>query len=446
MPLTLSNTLQLAPRLEQKLKITPQMRQSLRVLEFSADDLKSYLENELAANPFLEEARPARLKENFRARSMSGEEAERRRHFEEAAMVGPPSLETHLWNQTRILNLSADERNIATEIIGNLNEDGYLSTSLSEIAQSADASLKETEEVLVKIQSLDPPGVAARNLAECLLIQLRFSEPRPDSPKFLAVQIVKNHLEALKTKKFKKISKALNVSFSKVQESVREIRRLDPRPGLNFSTVRPITVVPDIIIKKYGKRYRVMSREREFPDIQINASYRKSLEAYKNISGEKKYLKERMRSAFLLLKALDKRGKTLERLARCLVTEQREFLERGPAHLKPFTMKQAAHILELHKSTVSRAARHKYVETPHGIFEFKFFFGAGPPGPGKLFSGRSIQSRIQKIIKKENKKKPLPDDEILAILKSQGIQLSRRTVAKYRQKLRIQSSYIRKVI
>lgn len=437
MMLNLSGTLQLIPRLDQKLKLTPQMKQSLHLLNLSAEDLDAFLENALSENPFLEHMRPIGTR-------VGDDEAEQQRRFDEAASVQSESLEKHLWDQIRFFHWSTIEKELTEEIIGNLNEDGYLPVSLSEIAGTVGASLEKAEEVLLKIQSLDPPGVAARNLKECLLIQLGRFECLPNSPKALAGQIIKNYLEDLKITRYRAIARRLKVSLRRVQCAVHQIRTLNPRPGLNFSNVRPMTKIPDILLHRRGKKYQMINCRQPFTRIRINPAYQKFFKQKKMLSEQEKNFKEQLRSGLWLVKALDRREKTIEKLARCLIKEQREFLDKGPAYLKPLTMEKTARILGLHKSTVSRAGAHKYVKTPHGIFEFKFFFGGGLGGPKNFFSGQSVRSRIQALIMKENKKNPLHDAQIAETLQSQGIEVARRTVAKYRQKLRILPAYIRK--
>jgi len=394
-------------------------------------DLKLLLENELTANPLLEEVRAGRPA-GFDDVDGSGE------WLRDVLTQKPVSLGEHLLRQLGLLSISRRQLAIGREIIGNLNEDGYLCRTIAEIAEDCGVKLSEAESVLSLVQAFDPSGVACRDLRECLLIQLK-------SKNFhLAEHLLKEYLHELETKKFKVISVRLKVSEQDVHRAVEEIRRLDPKPGRQFSQTRSVTIVPEVEIYRRKRKYEVRLNHDEFPELKINAHYRELLAAADTQEETKRYLKEKMRAALDLMRALQERRKTVKRLARLVADAQEEFFEQGPSCLKALTFQKVAEALEVHKSTVWRAAAGKFVATPQGTYELKFFFSPSLPHGGGGYSVRSVQARLQEIVRHEDRSKPLSDQKIVTLLGTQGFPVSRRTVTKYRKKLRLQSSYLRK--
>jgi RNA polymerase sigma-54 factor len=447
-----------------RLWLTPRMRQAIEILELPAPELKNYLEKELISNPLLEEDWPqtrpiseiknsglqgADLGESGEGEktgeSIDEEIAKKMDYFRQNILAKPLSLEEYLLTQTSLLGFSAAQKRVAGEIAGNLNDDGYLSVPLPEIAASAGVSLEDSRHVLSLIQRLDPPGIAARDLRESLLIQLDLSSGAGEaSEKTLAKKIVRDHFEDLKRKKLHKIARDLKISILKIKEALACIRRLSPRPALGFGGQNPTRyVVPDVILKRVKGGFDINCRGNEMR-LKINASYKKLLENKNTPLPVKKYLKEKLSAAVCVMRAVDHREKTIEKIVRWMVKEQIEFFMKGPGHLKPFTLGQAAGFLGFHKSTLSRALANKYIETPHGAFELKKLFNAALGSGDEIRSAADIQNKILELTRHEDKKKPLSDEEIVKILQSQGMRVARRTVAKYRQRLRILPSTLRK--
>ena len=464
MNLTPKNTTQLTQHSAQRLKLTLQMRQSLKILQLSAIDLKDYLENESAANPLLDEERwdikklSLRKKEmnpdildslldhetaDYDENSFGNDSLQKKQNLVEDPITREVSLEARLLRQLNLLDLTSQKTHIGREIIGNINEDGYLVCGVAEIAKSCKAKVKEVKIVLNLIQGFEPAGIAARNLEECLLIQLDRNRVKHGFSGSLAVKIVKNHFQDLASKKYVEISKKLKVSIKKVIEAVDQIRRLDPKPTRNFSVSKPFTVIPDIVIHCSRDGYHIDSCSKELPRFRISFFYRTLLRAKNTSQVTKEYLKEKLNSGLGLIRAVERRGKTLERIANFIVKEQKEFLDYGLSHLKPMTLDKAARELGFHKSTLSRAANGKYIETPHGTFELKTLFNQGLPRDGKIYSSAAIKVKIQNILQ-EQLMVSLSDKKITDILTSEGISIARRTVTKYRQQLRILPSYFRK--
>ena len=440
MNLSLTQQLTLAPRLEVKLKLTPAMRQSLHLLQLPLMDLKLYLENELLTNPVLEEDEPALETESMNSPDSLEEES----LLEKTLASREVSLQEYLMHQLRLLKIPETEMSIAWEIVGNLDEDGYLRLSLDEVAASCSASPEETAGVLSRVQKLDPPGVAARSLGECLLIQLRAKSASFDTNGSLAARMVQHHLAELKTKKYGKIAGDLGVSLPEVLSAAAEIKKLDPKPARRFSQTKPFLIIPDVRIYRKRGRYEVEENGGEWPSLTISPFYRRLLKRTDTPAEAKKYIREKLSAGLSLMKALKDRGRTLERVARLITSEQTEFLEKGAAHLRPMTLEQAASRLGFHKSTLSRAVVNKYVDTPQGIFEFKTFFKQPACRENGLHSGEALKSRVQKLIQNENSRKPFSDKQLADLLVKQGIPIARRTIAKYREELRILPSYLRK--
>jgi RNA polymerase sigma-54 factor len=453
----LETKINISPKITSELRLTPQMRQAIMILRLPLLELKSFLDKELIENPLLEEA-TSRGEDELKAGSeidklieqIEGDFAERnqvydsqmqkRRDFLERCLTKPITLAEHLSSQLRMLNLSESEQRIGEMIIGSLDDNGYLRFSLNEIAEMLGVDIEQAQRALYIIQALDPPGVGARNLEECLLIQLR-AKGRNDS---LAGLIVKLHLFNLEMKRYDKISKTLGVSILEIKHARDEIARLEPKPGRNFGCQQTINIIPDAILQKIEDDYRVESKAKEFLQFRVNPHYKKMLKEKNIPESAKKYLREKLASALWLIRAVEQRQDTIRKIIECIIDLQREFLDKGSLYLKPLQLKDIANILGMHKSTISRAVADKYIQTPQGVFELRYFFDEGLKNACQNHSYKSIKVQIESLINEENPQKPLSDEKIVLILRGQGIHIARRTVAKYREELRILPSYLRK--
>ncbi len=355
-------------------------------------------------------------------------------------LSNPTSLIDHLnWQLT--MSHHSPEMNDAIEmILGNLNEDGYLTASLEEMAQSG-IEAGNLESALKIVQECDPPGIAARDLQECLLIQLRHL----GAENSIAWQIVKDHLPMLQNRQFKEIAKALGKTIQEIETAVEVIKKLDPFPGQRYNANQPRLIEPDVFIVKSGDEYTVVVSEDDLPQLRLNPAYRRLLDHGNATKEVRTYVKERYTSAMILLKNIEQRKQTIVRVCQAIIRRQRDFLDYGVDYLKPMMIKDVAEEVGVHPSTVSRAVSNKYTHTPQGVFELRYFFSEAVNGP----SGSSIpllilKRKVKKMIEMEDKNDPLTDDQIAKILCSQGIDVNRRTVAKYRADMKIPSTHQRR--
>ncbi|MES2307947.1 MAG: RNA polymerase factor sigma-54, partial [Verrucomicrobiota bacterium] len=328
------------------------------------------------------------------------------------------------------------------EIIGNLDEKGFLKVPLEEIAMSAQVPYDKVLQALELIQTFEPAGIAARSLPECLLIQLK----RLHKENEIEGQIVKDHLDDLGHKRYPQIAKALKIPAERVVEASQVIGQLNPRPGAAFaSDEKQNIVVPEIVIRKEEEGWQILINDEVIPKLKIKDEYKDLLGSTGEDRGLRDYLKEKIRSGKFLIKCLQQRQQTLNAISQEVLKRQMEFFEQGVAHLKPLTMNQVAEVVGVHETTVSRAVSGKYVVTPHGVFEMKYFFTTGYQGEdGQFISNTSVKDKIKEIIARENLSKPFSDEEIAKILSEQGVQVARRTVVKYRTALGILPSHLRK--
>jgi RNA polymerase sigma-54 factor len=350
------------------------------------------------------------------------------------------SLGDHLEEQLRFATEDEAMRRIGTEIIGNLDEDGYLRAELSEIAQRGQVPLEEVERALALVQSFDPPGVAARSVQECLLIQLK-ADPNPDP---VSVEIVEQYFEDLSRRRYPDIARALKLPLDRVMESVEEIMGLEPKPGRRFGGADTRYIVPDVVVQKMSGEYVVLLNEDGIPRLRVNSLYRSLL---RNSGDEaKQYVEQKLRSAVWLIKSVDQRQRTLRKVTQSIVKFQREFLDKGLPYLRPLSLRDVGEDIGMHESTISRVTTNKYVETPQGLFELKFFFHSGiASGDGEMVSSISVKKMIQDLLANEDPSKPLSDQEVAQILKGRGLVIARRTVAKYREELSILPSHQRRL-
>ena len=354
------------------------------------------------------------------------------------------TLTEHLIWQLNLSRLTDSEKRVGEQIIGNLDINGYLTASVEEISEQESLDVSFIKEVLEKIQEFDPPGIAARDIKECLLMQARFLGVSD----LLVETIIKEHLNDLETRNYNSIAKKLKVQLSDVLKAVPVISNMNPKPGLLYNEERSQYVVPDVFVLKVEDNYRIVLNDDGLPRLKISNFYREILGG---ISGKskaddcKEYIKERLQSATWLIKSIQQRQRTIYRVTESIVKFQREFFDRGIDHLKPLILRDVADDIEMHESTISRVTTNKYMHSPSGIFELKYFFNSSiKRTSGDPVASESVKEKIKKIISEEDQSKPYSDSKIVDILKTQGINIARRTVAKYREMIGILPSSKRK--
>jgi RNA polymerase sigma-54 factor len=370
------------------------------------------------------------------------QEDEEKRQFMFDSLVAGTSLQEDLLEQLRLCELSPDLHPIAEMIIGNIDEKGYLQVAIEELAQTTNIAPAAIIEVLKVIQSFDPPGVGARDLRECLLLQLE----RADRQNTLEYRIISEHMEALQRRRFPEIARALDIYVDEVQDAAENIARLEPRPGRAFSPDNQQYVLPEVFVQKIDGEYVVTTNNEHIPHLRISNTYKDLLARAESSAEVREYIREKIRAGKFLIKSIHQRQQTILNIAREIVNRQREFMDKGVAHLKPMTMVQIAEVVGVHETTVSRAVSGKYMETPQGIFEMKYFFTSGvQTANGEGMSNTSVKDMIAEMLKVEDPSRPLSDQEIVKLLNERGIVIARRTVAKYRSEPNILPSNLRKV-
>jgi RNA polymerase sigma-54 factor len=476
-------------KLSQKLIMTPSLQQAIKLLQLSKLELQEVLNQELLENPLLEETAEEIKQEEAEAESQEtkNEQEEEAKKIEatekekekdsfdeidydayfqdyieygynprgmgeeheefpiENTLTRPPNLTDHLTWQLSMSDASPTVKEIGAFIIGNIDEDGYLRATNDEISASGGFQMQDVEAAVSAIQSLDPIGVGARDLRECLLLQLEFLEI--DVP--FVEEIIRDHWDDFMHKKYVQISKTLGVDMKSLEGIVEVIKHLDPKPGRKYSNERAIYVEPDVYVHKISDEYVIVLNEDGMPKLRINGSYRAMLTSMDSKSdGETvNYIKDKIRSAVWLIKSLDQRQRTIYKVAESIVKHQREFLERGIDFLRPLVLRDVADDIQMHESTVSRVVSNKYMHTPRGLFLMKYFFHSGiDSDTGEDISSLTVKKKIQSYIDAEDPRKPLSDSKIMKILNDEGINIARRTVAKYRDELNIPSSTDRKQI
>ncbi|MBF0481857.1 MAG: RNA polymerase factor sigma-54 [Desulfovibrionaceae bacterium] len=462
-------------KLSQQLVMTPQLQQAIKLLQLSRLELLETVQQELLENPMLEEIEDDKpvveLPEtdaNIEAVGDSGDTAmekeliksaewddylgdfssspklDNARETEipeegmafDARLASRPSLGGHISWQMRLSNFSIKDLEIGEVIIGNLDSSGYLQATSEEIASMAEAETGDVERVLHRIQRFDPVGVAARSPRECLLIQLEvFGHTDP-----VLIELVTNHLEDLEKKRYKPLAKKFKISLEELRGYLDILQTLDPMPGSSFASEDPIYVSPDVYVYKWGEDFAIVLNDDGVPKLALNPMYMDNFKG--GTDKDKDYLQDKMRSAVWLMKSLYQRQRTLFKVVESLVKFQRGFFEEGVARLKPLILKDVADDIGMHESTVSRITTSKYVATPHGIHELKFFFNSSlGKDDGDTVGSESVKDLIRRIIEAEDEKKPISDDAIAEMLKDKlQVNIARRTVAKYRTGLGIESS------
>jgi len=474
----------LSLRQSQRVVMTPLLQQAIQLLQLSTLELQEVVQKELLENPLLEEVAPetnetpetvatapdapaptpvepapvepaptserqtddlpfdltsVMFDDSGDERSLVAQEEREELPFENIVR-SVSSLNDHLDEQLRFTVEDPLVRRIGTEIIGNLDEDGYLRAELSEIAERCETTVDQVEKVLMLIQAFDPPGVAARSIQECLLIQLKV-DPNPDP---VSVEIVEEHFDELTRRRYPDIARSLKLPLDRVMESVEEIMGLEPKPGRRFGGADSRYIVPDVVVHKMGSEYVVVLNEDGIPRLRVNALYRSLL---RNSGDEARaYVEQKLRSAVWLIKSVDQRQRTLRKVTQSIVKFQRDFLDKGLPCLRPLSLRDVGEDIGMHESTISRVTTNKYVETPQGLFELKFFFHSGiASGDGEMVSSVSVKKMIQDLLANEDPAKPLSDQEVAQILKGRGLTIARRTVAKYREELGILPSHQRRL-
>jgi len=470
----------LGQRMQQRLVMTPKLQRALKLLQVPTLELEQILKQEILMNPLLEEVDPneeeeeneaseesieeealaeEKLAENgdkkdepidweeyfndgFSQAGFEGEREEMDDHYERVAVAEENGYDKLIAQ----LHLALDDPRqieIGEYLVGSLNEDGFLSCKLEEVARYFETDVEEVEKVLRVIQSFDPPGIGARNLQESLLLQLA-ARGEENS---LAAEIIRNHFEALKNRKFNEIAKELHITAQQVQEIAQEIGHLDPRPGLSTFAENAKYVVPDLVVEKVEGEYIVYLNDSNIPRLRVSRAYREEL-ARSRQDGDKEtreFIMGKLNSARWLIQTIEQRRRTIVKVMQCIVEEQKDFFEKGPVALKPLTLQQVASKIGMHESTVSRVTTNKYVQTPRGVFELKYFFSSSlDTDDGENMSSKAAKTRIREIIDKEDKARPLSDQKIVDLLKADGLNIARRTVAKYREQLGILPARMRK--
>ena len=453
--------------------LAPQLQQSLLILQAPLLELRNLVQQEMETNPVLEElpdepdaderseadtAADEKFKEEFdklakldeewrdymaQSSSYSGrsQEAEDKRQFFFDSIATQETLQQHLMGQLNQNVLNARDRKTAELIIGNIDDNGFLQTTPEEMALNTGIPQEDFENMLTLIQSFYPPGVGARDLRECLLIQLK-REGRQTS---LEYKIISEHMRDLGKRRFPEIARRMGISVEQVQKCANNIARLDPRPGQVFAAAPQNYVLPDVTVEKVNGTYQVILNGEQIPHLRISNTYKDIMAQDGKGSEVKDYIRDKIRSGKFLIKSIHQRQQTISNIAHQIVKRQGEFFEKGSSYLKPMTMVQIADAVGVHETTVSRAISGKYMATPQGVFDMKYFFTPGyQTSSGESMSNTSVKGAILDLVKNEGGNAPLSDKEIVEILSKRGIPIARRTVAKYRTELNILPSNMRR--
>ena len=496
---------ELRQRQTQSLVLAPQLRHSLKILQVAALDLRSVIQEELQSNPTLEELpmegvsldSPAaednatdrdsdssgkvgtdntdatapsdtsevkrdemdfskdkefeilgKLDEDWRdhmasaggAQPYTSEDAEKRQHFFDS-LVSVTSLQEHLMQQAEMTELSPSEIGAMKHLVGGLDDRGFLTQTPADVALQTGLGLDAVQQALKILKTFDPPGIGAKDLADCLLLQLA-AKGRSDS---LALRMIRDHFDLLTRRRIPELARKLSADTDDVQSAIEEIGKLDPAPGRRFAEDSNSVVIADVTVEKDGEEWKIHLNSDYIPRLKISNTYRDLIAKGSLTKEERDYLRERMRSGKFLIDSIEQRQRTIERITREIIKAQNAFFEGGVSLLKPLTMNQIADVVGVHETTVSRAIANKYIKTPHGIFDFKYFFTPGyQADSGAAVSNTSVKEMIADLVAAEDRATPLSDQEMVSKLQARGIQIARRTVAKYREELGILPSNLRR--
>ncbi len=483
--------------LRQELRVNPRLYQAMDMLYMPMMDLQQHLKQELLANPFLELLEPEeeetpeeKTAEQEKEKAEKEDEIDweeillngfevggQREQFEQQEYIEPVTVETkdlidHLHDQLQLLELTPRQRLLGEEFLGNIMDDGYLAASLEEIRGSVNElvsnhyarevpddedddvsrtvpdamlySMEEVEEMLKIVQHLDPAGVGARDLRECLLLQLADVEDN----KSLTFRLVNEAFSDLIAHRWNDLAKRFNIEPAKVQAAADELARFDPKPGLKYSNRGDGYIIPDLIVDKIDGRYHVFLNDTGMPRLRLSRSYQEVARDKKKMTAEsREFIASKMNSANWMIQAIEQRRQTMLKVMNFIVDRQREFFEKGIEYLRPLTLREVAEVINMHESTVSRVTNEKFVQTPRGVLPLKFFFSSAlATASGEDASARSIRAKLEKLVSEEDSAKPLTDQQIVHLFQEQGIQIARRTVAKYRDQLGILPARMRKRI
>ena len=484
----------LSLKLAQKLVMTPSLQQAIKLLQMTRMELETLLTQELVENPVLEES--SEIQEEEPTREEIDREREQREVLEvqpngevidhnqsmenidldayfgdywegqgtmsmmeerdeppiENSLTREPDLYDHLLWQLHMAELTPRQREIAELIIGNLNPDGFLVATPEEIRdmgqdEGREYSMEEVEEALAIVRAFDPPGIACVDLRESLLLQMDIKEVAPDD---LARKVITDGWDLFLRRQFPAVAKKLNVELADLEPAVDLIRTLETHPGRRFSTERPHYIEPDVFVRRVGDEYVIQLNDDGLPRLRVSRAYRRMLQSMRSEGRQdeaQQFIKDKIRSAVWLIKSLDQRQRTIYKVAASIVRQQREFLDKGIDQLRPMVLRDVAEDIGMHESTVSRVVSNKYIHTQRGLFPMKFFFHSGIDREyGDNISSLTVKRKIEQLIQSEDPKRPLSDSELMRILNREGIQIARRTVAKYRDELSIASSTDRKQI
>jgi RNA polymerase sigma-54 factor len=470
-------------RLTQQLVMTPQLQQAIKLLQLSQLELLDVINEEMVENPLLEETAQEQASEEgggdessrdgevareslepVTVKETARDDIDWTSYLEEYSASGPvyyepeeketpeyenilarrQSLADHLRWQLLLSRPREVEERIGSAIIGNLNADGYLRATVEEIADLTEASVSEVEEVLESLQAFDPVGICARDLKECLMIQAKHYG-LDDS---LVTKIIQDQFKHLENKNYKAISHVLGVSMDRVLAAVEVIIGMEPKPGRQYSEEEPQYVTPDIFVYKMGDEFVIVLNEDGMPKLRVSSFYKEALQKAKTGSGQTRdYIQNKLRSAVWLIRSIHQRQRTIYKVVESIVRYQRDFLENGIGSMRPMVLRDVAEDIGMHESTVSRVTTNKYVHTPQGTFELKFFFNSSISRlNGEAIASASVKEKIRQIIQSEDLSKPYSDREMVEILEASNINVARRTVAKYREMLGVLPSNKRKTI
>lgn len=460
----------LTPRLQQRLVMTPALQLAIKLLQLNRLDLEQTLQQEMVANPLLEEREEAAPSADEIAEKESADneplidnldvDSFFEHYFDaqsstpnmreqseapplENTLTSTVSLVDHLAWQLEMGGASDKELEICQAIVGNLDEDGYLRASSDEIAAMGDWHWIEVERAIARVQGLAPCGVAARDLRECLYLQLELLGEADG----LAGVMVRDHLDDITRHRFKEISRFNDADLAAVADAMAIIKGLNPKPGSAFSDESPQYITPDVFVRKDEDRYVVTVNDDGLPKLRVSRKYRELLRGDGLGKEASEYVHEKMRAALWLIRSFGQRQRTIQKVAESIVAHQLAFLDHGVAALRPMVLRDVAEDIEMHESTVSRVVNGKYMHTPQGTFEMKFFFHSGlGHASGADVSSVTVKERIRKLVEEENPRKPLSDAALAKRLAAGGLQIARRTVAKYREELGIRASKLRRTI